>query len=98
MFLPLRERNFRLGAAADLVSTAGTWMQVLGLNWLVLAATGSAATMGSGGHAAVAAGAGARQPGRRPGRPPARPADAHRLPGAAPRQSVSPVGFGAGMR
>jgi MFS family permease len=46
MFLPLRERNYRLWAAADLVSTAGTWMQVLGLNWLVLAATGSAATMG----------------------------------------------------
>jgi MFS family permease len=46
MFLPLRERNYRLWAAADLVSTAGTWMQVLGLNWLVLAQTGSAATMG----------------------------------------------------
>jgi MFS family permease len=46
MFLPLRERNYRLWAAADLVSTGGTWMQVLGLNWLVLAQTGSAATMG----------------------------------------------------
>ena len=46
MFRPLRERNYRLWAGADLVSTAGTWMQVLGLNWLVLAATGSAATMG----------------------------------------------------
>jgi MFS family permease len=46
MFVPLRERNYRLWAAADLVSTGGTWMQVLGLNWLVLAQTGSAATMG----------------------------------------------------
>src|SRR3954451_14583692 len=46
MFAPLRERNYRLWAAADLVSVAGTWMQVLGLNWLVLSGTGSAATMG----------------------------------------------------
>ena len=46
MFVPLRERNYRLWAAADLVSTAGTWMQVLGLNWLILSQTGSAATMG----------------------------------------------------
>ncbi|WP_239175544.1 MFS transporter [Actinoplanes cyaneus] len=42
----MRERNYRLWAAADLVSTAGTWMQVLGLNWLILSDTGSAATMG----------------------------------------------------
>ncbi|AEV83552.1 major facilitator transporter [Actinoplanes sp. SE50] len=46
MFAPLRERNYRLWATADLVSTAGTWMQVLGLNWLILSDTGSAATMG----------------------------------------------------
>jgi MFS family permease len=46
MLAPLRERNYRLWAGADLVSTAGTWMQVLGLNWLILATTGSAATMG----------------------------------------------------
>ena len=46
MFAPLKERNYRLWAAADLVSVAGTWMQVLGLNWLVLSATGSAAGMG----------------------------------------------------
>jgi hypothetical protein len=43
MLTPLRERNVRLWAAADLVSTGGTWMQVLGL---VLSLTGSAATMG----------------------------------------------------
>src|SRR4051812_3866481 len=47
MFTPLKERNYRLWAAADLVSTAGTWMQVLGLNWLILSATGSAAMMGA---------------------------------------------------
>ncbi|WP_306213967.1 MFS transporter [Actinoplanes sp. RD1] len=46
MFAPLKERNYRLWAAADLVSVAGTWMQVLGLNWLVLSATGSAGEMG----------------------------------------------------
>lgn len=46
MFQPLRLRNYRLWAAADLVSTAGTWMQVLGLNWVVLHATGSATSMG----------------------------------------------------
>ena len=46
MFAPLRVRNYRLWAVADLVSVGGTWMQVLGLNWLVLSATGSAATMG----------------------------------------------------
>jgi MFS family permease len=46
-FAPLRERNYRLWAGADLVSTAGTWMQVLGLNWVVLSTTGSAAMMGA---------------------------------------------------
>jgi MFS family permease len=46
MLAPFRERNFRLWAAADFVSTGGTWMQVLGLNWLVLSMTGSATSMG----------------------------------------------------
>jgi MFS family permease len=46
MFRPLRERNYRLWAAADVVSVCGTWMQVLGLNWLVLTVTGSATAMG----------------------------------------------------
>ncbi|MDR7324251.1 MULTISPECIES: MFS transporter [Catenuloplanes] len=46
MFSPLRERNYRLWAASDIVSIGGTWMQVLGLNWLVLSATGSATAMG----------------------------------------------------
>ncbi|MBO3739565.1 MFS transporter [Actinoplanes flavus] len=47
MFAPLRERNYRLWAAADLVSVSGTWMQVLALNWLILSATGSATAMGA---------------------------------------------------
>ncbi|WP_250549972.1 MFS transporter [Pseudonocardia sp. H11422] len=38
--------NYRLWAAADLVSSTGTWMQVLGLNWLVLTSTGSATAVG----------------------------------------------------
>ncbi|GIE34093.1 MFS transporter [Actinoplanes italicus] len=47
MFAPLRERNYRLWAAADLISVSGTWMQVLALNWLILTATGSATAMGA---------------------------------------------------
>ncbi|WP_203802071.1 MFS transporter [Actinoplanes couchii] len=47
MFAPLRERNYRIWAAADLVSVGGTWMQVLALNWLILSATGSATAMGA---------------------------------------------------
>ncbi|GAA0439692.1 MFS transporter [Actinoplanes capillaceus] len=47
MFAPLRERNYRLWATADLVSVSGTWMQVLALNWLILTATGSATAMGA---------------------------------------------------
>ncbi|WP_433306287.1 MFS transporter [Actinoplanes sp. CA-030573] len=46
-FAPLKERNYRLWAGADLVSTAGTWMQVLGLNWVMLSSTGSATMMGA---------------------------------------------------
>lgn len=46
MLTPLRERNYRLWAASDIVSVGGTWMQVLGMNWLVLSATGSATAMG----------------------------------------------------
>ncbi|MFB9444070.1 MFS transporter [Dactylosporangium vinaceum] len=39
-------RNYRLWAAADLVSVTGTWMKVLGVNWFVLQATGSTTSMG----------------------------------------------------
>ncbi len=42
----LRHRNYRFWAAADLVSVTGTWMQVLGVNWLILSATGSATSVG----------------------------------------------------
>ncbi|HLU74991.1 MAG TPA: MFS transporter [Nonomuraea sp.] len=45
-FRALRHRNYRLWAGADLVSVTGTWMQVLGLNWLVLTITGSATGVG----------------------------------------------------
>ncbi|PRX45398.1 putative MFS family arabinose efflux permease [Prauserella shujinwangii] len=38
--------NYRLWATADLVSVTGTWMQVLGLNWVVLSRTGSATSVG----------------------------------------------------
>jgi MFS family permease len=46
MFRALRHRNYRSWAASDLVSSTGTWMQVLGLNWLVLESTGSATAVG----------------------------------------------------
>ncbi|SDD67706.1 MFS transporter [Actinokineospora iranica] len=42
----LAHRNYRLWATADLVSVTGSWMQVLGLNWVVLARTGSATSLG----------------------------------------------------
>ncbi len=45
-FAALRHRNYRIWAAAGLVSVVGTWMQVLGVNWYVLAETGSATSMG----------------------------------------------------
>ncbi|MEU4327673.1 MFS transporter [Nonomuraea dietziae] len=42
----LKHHNYRLWAGADLVSVTGTWMQVLGVNWLILEATGSATSLG----------------------------------------------------
>ncbi|MFI7677242.1 MFS transporter [Actinophytocola sp. NPDC049390] len=42
----LASRNFRLWASADVVSVTGTWMQVFGLNWVVMARTGSATAVG----------------------------------------------------
>ncbi|MEU6725373.1 MFS transporter [Nonomuraea wenchangensis] len=45
-FRALRHHNYRLWAGADIVSVTGTWMQVLGLNWLVLTITGSATSVG----------------------------------------------------
>ncbi|WP_048876634.1 MFS transporter [Saccharomonospora saliphila] len=46
MLRAFSNRNYRLWAAADLVSVTGTWMQVLGLNWVVLERTGSATSVG----------------------------------------------------
>ncbi|WP_188187138.1 MFS transporter [Nonomuraea sp. SYSU D8015] len=45
-FRALRHHNYRLWAGADLISVTGTWMQVLGLNWLILQLTGSATSVG----------------------------------------------------
>jgi MFS family permease len=48
VFSVLRQYNYRLWATADLISVTGTWMQVLGVNWYLLQATGSPARMGLG--------------------------------------------------
>ncbi|WP_319458642.1 MFS transporter [Micromonospora sp. RTP1Z1] len=45
-FAALRHRNYRIWAGAGFVSVIGTWMQVLGVNWYVLAQTRSATSMG----------------------------------------------------
>ncbi|QFZ22126.1 MFS transporter [Saccharothrix syringae] len=46
MFRALRGRNYRLWAFADLISVTGSWMQLIGLNWVVLERTGSATSVG----------------------------------------------------
>lgn len=46
MLAALRQPNYRLWAAADLISITGTWMQVLAINWYVLTVTGSPTSMG----------------------------------------------------
>lgn len=46
MLRALGNHNYRLWATADLISVTGTWMQVLGLNWVVMDRTGSAASVG----------------------------------------------------
>ncbi|MDZ5442813.1 MFS transporter [Micromonospora sp. 4G57] len=45
-FAALHHRNYRIWAGAGFVSVIGTWMQVLGVNWYVLAQTRSATSMG----------------------------------------------------
>jgi len=45
-FAALRQRNFRIWMGAGFVSTTGSWMQTLAVNWYVLQTTGSAARMG----------------------------------------------------
>lgn len=42
----LAHRNFRLWVAADVVSTVGSWMQLVAQNWLVLRLTHSPAALG----------------------------------------------------
>jgi len=46
MLRALGNHNYRLWATADLISVTGTWMQVLGLNWVVMSRTGSATSVG----------------------------------------------------
>ncbi|ONI90180.1 MFS transporter [Saccharothrix sp. ALI-22-I] len=46
MFRALRGRNYRRWAFADLISVTGSWMQLIGLNWVVLESTGSATSVG----------------------------------------------------
>jgi MFS family permease len=46
MLRALENHNYRLWATADLISVTGSWMQVLGLNWVVLARTGSVTSVG----------------------------------------------------
>ncbi len=45
-FAALRERDFRIWSLAGFVSTIGSWMQTLAINWYTLQATGSAGKMG----------------------------------------------------
>jgi MFS family permease len=45
-FRALRHHNYRLWAGADILSVTGTWMQVLGVNWLILEMTKSATSVG----------------------------------------------------
>ena len=46
MFRALRIRNYRLYFCGQLASMAGTWMQLVGLAWLVLKLTGSGTDVG----------------------------------------------------
>lgn len=46
MFRALQHGNYRRWAAADLISVTGSWMQVIGLNWVVLERTGSVTSVG----------------------------------------------------
>jgi MFS family permease len=46
MFRALRNRNYRLWATGNLISVTGSWMQLIGLNWVVLQRTGSVTSVG----------------------------------------------------
>ncbi len=46
-FDSLRNRNYRLYMSGQLISVSGTWMQTVGLSWLVLKLTGSGVDLGA---------------------------------------------------
>ena len=46
-FQSLKSHNYRLYTAGQLVSVSGTWMQTVGLSWLVLKVTGSGVALGA---------------------------------------------------
>ena len=46
-FDSLKSHNYRLYMAGQLVSVSGTWMQTVGLSWLVLKLTGSGVALGA---------------------------------------------------
>lgn len=46
-FGSLRNRNYRLYMTGQLISVSGTWMQTVGLSWLVLKLTGSGVQLGA---------------------------------------------------
>ena len=46
-FYSLRNRNYRLYMSGQLISVSGTWMQTVGLSWLVLKLTGSGVQLGA---------------------------------------------------
>ena len=52
-FAALRHRNFRLYAGGQLVSMAGTWMQIIAQGWLVYQLSGSELALGIVGFAAA---------------------------------------------
>ncbi len=45
-FASLKNRNYRLYMSGQLISVSGTWMQTVGLSWLVLKLTGSGVDLG----------------------------------------------------
>ena len=47
MLRALAHRDYRLWAIADLISTVGSWMQLVAQNWIVLEITHSPAALGT---------------------------------------------------
>ncbi|GGK89834.1 hypothetical protein Ppa06_55090 [Planomonospora parontospora subsp. parontospora] len=48
MLRALRHHNYRMWAGANFMSMIGSWTQVMGVNWLLLSASGSATSLGLG--------------------------------------------------